>query len=325
MGYDTYEHQKLLIDLLVRAGDAGLTSGELATRIGVTPQTVRNHIDRLGERGVPIFEEKRRYFIADDYQSVPLSLTLPQAWMFYLPLRRMVRLNLNRYRLVHDLLYGLASHLHPALADAIIPDQPEDVQEIDRIFPQLVEGWHSHRMVNVRYQSPDRTYPSNLVVAPLWFEPAVWSDSQYLIAGFMQSDNTYQIQALKIDRIQSVEITRERFDPPPTVELLQGIETAWGIWGGTGVEVTLRFHYRVRTRLLETRWHPSQRITTGEDGYLSWQAVIAEPQEMLPWIRGWGADVEVLAPADLRERLTVEAERMARMYGRCGDTKRRLL
>ena len=36
---------------------------------------------------------------------------------------------------------------------------------------------------------------------------------------------------------------------------------------------------------------------------------------MKPWIRGWGADVEVLAPKHLREELSQEARRVARIYG----------
>jgi hypothetical protein len=36
---------------------------------------------------------------------------------------------------------------------------------------------------------------------------------------------------------------------------------------------------------------------------------------MLPWIRGWGGDVEVLAPPALRDRLRGEARRLARTYG----------
>ena len=42
---------------------------------------------------------------------------------------------------------------------------------------------------------------------------------------------------------------------------------------------------------------------------------MAEPQEMLPWIRGWGADAEVIAPAVLRETLMGEARAMAEIYG----------
>ncbi len=65
----------------------------------------------------------------------------------------------------------------------------------------------------------------------------------------------------------------------------------------------------------ETRWHPSQQIEDGPDGYLIWRGRIAEPQEMMPWIWGWGADCEVLAPAALREALIVETRRLAEIYG----------
>jgi CRISPR-associated endonuclease/helicase Cas3 len=42
---------------------------------------------------------------------------------------------------------------------------------------------------------------------------------------------------------------------------------------------------------------------------------VAEPLEMYPWIRGWGADVEILEPAELRERFRGEVERMKEIYG----------
>jgi hypothetical protein len=51
------------------------------------------------------------------------------------------------------------------------------------------------------------------------------------------------------------------------------------------------------------------------DGSLIWRARVAEPQEMLPWIRGWGADVEVVGPKDVRERMMGEARRLASVYG----------
>ena len=38
------------------------------------------------------------------------------------------------------------------------------------------------------------------------------------------------------------------------------------------------------------------------------------PREMTPWIRSWGASVEVLEPADLREELAAEARALANLY-----------
>ena len=57
-------------------------------------------------------------------------------------------------------------------------------------------------------------------------------------------------------------------------------------------------------------WHPSQEIRDRPDGGCEWAAQIVEWREMEPWVRGWGADVEVLAPAELRASV-VEAVRLA--------------
>ncbi len=48
---------------------------------------------------------------------------------------------------------------------------------------------------------------------------------------------------------------------------------------------------------------------------MEWSAEVAEPQEMLPWIRGWGADVEVIEPTELRDEMIREAKRLAKRYG----------
>ena len=80
------------------------------------------------------------------------------------------------------------------------------------------------------------------------------------------------------------------------------------------VEVVLRFHPRVVRRVRETQWHRSEQVAEQPDGSLLWRARIAEPQEMVHWIRGWGADVEVVEPEKLRETLMGEARAMAEVY-----------
>lgn len=76
----------------------------------------------------------------------------------------------------------------------------------------------------------------------------------------------------------------------------------------------LRFSSFVRKRVEETRWHPSERKEIDDEGRLIWTAEVDALQEMLPWIRGWGADCEVLEPQDLRDQMTGEAARLARLY-----------
>jgi len=79
--------------------------------------------------------------------------------------------------------------------------------------------------------------------------------------------------------------------------------------------VVLKFHPRVARRVQETRWHRSEQVEELANGCLLWRAKVAEVQEMLPWIRGWGADVEVLEPKELREALMGEAKALSELYG----------
>ncbi len=67
---------------------------------------------------------------------------------------------------------------------------------------------------------------------------------------------------------------------------------------------------------METRWHRNQADPEVlEDGSVIWRCRIAEPREMLPWVRGWGADVEVLAPAEMKAEIRRGVREMAKVYG----------
>ena len=96
------------------------------------------------------------------------------------------------------------------------------------------------------------------------------------------------------------------------------LKHAWGIWARTGEPETVKLRFapgKASRRLKESIWHPLEKVTELEDGSCLWQAPIAEWREMLPWIRGWGADVDVLEPIELRETLMGETKAMAEQYG----------
>ena len=48
-----------------------------------------------------------------------------------------------------------------------------------------------------------------------------------------------------------------------------------------------------------------------EDGGCIWSADVAKSHEMLPWVHGWGADVEVLEPDRLENFIKREAQELA--------------
>jgi predicted DNA-binding transcriptional regulator YafY len=315
----TDEKLDRLIEMMMEVYPDTLGTREIAEALDITQQSARNYIAKLHDRGVPVQEpEEWRFHINPADYARPLRLTQAQAWFVYMLVRRVVRSDLNRYASVNSVLVRLLSSLYGSIAEQIDLGMRTTRTQWDEILTVLVEGWQKTRLVRLRYLALNASTPTTFTVAPWSFEPAVWTDSHYLVAG-MVTRHAINPLMLKLDRIQSAELLSDRFERPPLDDLVQRINGAWGIWEGVGEAVTLRFSFRVKTRVLETRWHPTQTLENQGDGALLWRATVSEPRELMPWVRSWGTDVEVLSPDWLRAEIAADALRTARLYGMVGD------
>ena len=150
--------------------------------------------------------------------------------------------------------------------------------------------------------------------APYFIEPYAVGQTTHVIG---QRTPPGTIRTFKIERIERIEMTTTPFDIPANFNPSHFLANAWGIWytETEPKQVVLRFSRHVAQRVQETRWHRSQEVAQERDGHLLWRAWVAEPQEMLPWIRGWGADVEIIEPDTLRHKMMGEARQLAQLYG----------
>jgi CRISPR-associated endonuclease/helicase Cas3 len=191
------------------------------------------------------------------------------------------------------------------------------------VLETLTRAWSQGRKVHLwhRHES-GRVYEYDF--APYFIEPYAVGQTSHVI-GWREPPGA--VRTFKLERIQRIELTARPYKIPEEFDPHERLADAWGIWytEAEPVEVVLRFHPRVAHRVQETRWHRSEEVEEEADGSLIWRARVAEPQEMLPWIRGWGADVEVVEPKDVRERMAGEARRLAEVYGwqasRGGETQ----
>ncbi|NUQ05479.1 MAG: WYL domain-containing protein [Anaerolineae bacterium] len=324
MGYETDEKMQRMIDLLMSSFPVGMNTRQLADALDTSQQTVRNYLVRLQDKEVPLVEVEEWVFTIDPRDYVrPLRLSLTQAWFLYVLVRRVVRADLNRYSLVNGVLTRLLTSIHGDIAKGITIEAVTKRTDWDDVLETLIEGWHKQQRVRIQYLPLGETVPKNMTVAPWSLEPAVWSDSNYLVAGVAGKDGEKPFM-LKLDRIRTAKLLPEWFERPSPEQLLRRLDETWGIWSSEEVvPLVLRFSYRVIDRVRETHWHPSQKLEVQQDGSLIWRAVVSEPREMAPWIRGWGSDVEVIEPGWLREEIASEAERTARLYGRSAAQERR--
>lgn len=298
------------------------SDAELGERLGTDRSNVHRIRKIMTEKmGIPIEADptrRGRYFLPKRYSISHIPLSREQAAVLYLGARRLQQQTRTSQRHVVDALEKLSHALHKPLAEGLVKaaeivlNQEQDPQQA-AVFATLVECWLEGIRVRIRHRKLHgrlRTY----TVSPYQLEPSVWGDGIYLIG---HSDYHGKLATFKTARIEKATPTTERFEIPEDFDVHELLNHAWGIWHADEEPVTVRLHFNqeVAPRVRETLWHPQQRIIPQEDGSCIWETDVAEWQEMVPWVRGWGASVEVLAPAALRETLIGEAKVMAERYG----------
>jgi predicted DNA-binding transcriptional regulator YafY len=118
-----------------------------------------------------------------------------------------------------------------------------------------------------------------------------------------------------VERILDASLTPETFEAGDADPIAGELLRAWDVITDQPlVTVVARFSPEVASRVAETTWHPTQQIDRGADGSLTWTARVAGIQEIRSWVLGWGGEVEVLEPAELRERVRFELETALARY-----------
>ena len=124
-----------------------------------------------------------------------------------------------------------------------------------------------------------------------------FKDSLYL-GGY--AHNRKGLRLFLVDRIQSVVVTKERFDVPEeySVEDLTG--SAFGLIDEEMMQVKLRFDEKIGHLVRERTWHPKQKLTEQTDGSVVLEFAAGGSGEILSWVFSFLPHVEVLEPDSLR-------------------------
>jgi predicted DNA-binding transcriptional regulator YafY len=150
------------------------------------------------------------------------------------------------------------------------------------------------------------------VIAPYTLEA---TDAGVYVIGHDESSN--EIRTFKLERLQSARVLPDAYTIPEDFSADDYLAHSWRIMtGDSPTRVVLRFNADATPFIRERTWHASQTLENHADGFLTLNLCIAEPREMLPWIRSWGAQVEVVSPGWLRDRVADELQNAAEIYRR---------
>jgi predicted DNA-binding transcriptional regulator YafY len=301
--------------LLLKPG--GLRVVDLSRQLEVDRRTVYRDLDFLAEQGVPLWQENGFFGINRALYQSTVRLTYHESVALVLAGLLLARTFDERNPHVIAALRRLAVTLpEPFTAQleraALRAQSRQDDFRHTAVLEAIAEGWGAGHKVRIAYASPGGEALQERVIAPYTLEP---TDAGVYVIGL--DDDKGEMRTFKLERLQSARVLPEPYRIPDDFDPAAYLEHSWRIMSGDQpVDVVLRFTPEAAPYVRERTWHASQELTSSPDGGLTLRLCIAEPREMLPWIRSWGAQVEVLAPDWLREKIAEELKAAADLYGR---------
>ena len=113
-------------------------------------------------------------------------------------------------------------------------------------------------------------------------------------------------------RCRNPVVTQTAFERPAEFDPAAYLGTSFGVLTGSGtIIVKLRISAAGAHHVLERNWHPTQGETTLPGGAVEVTFALSDLNDVTRWILGFGSDVEVIEPAELRATIAAEGTKMA--------------
>jgi len=322
---DTTKHDRLArfyrVLRFLAAHPEGASVDAVAGFVGMSRRTVYRDLRALeGEIGIPLWNDGGRWGIVEGAFLPPLRLTLDEAVAFFLAARLTAQFA-DRYdpdtgaafqKLAEILPPVVARHLERTID--VLASRPPD-ERLTRNLRLLARAWAERRVVELTYDtatySPGRP-PRRSRVHPYLIEASATTRALYLMG---YDESRAAVRTFKLQRVLELSIAPDTFEPPDPAVVQEGLDRAWGVIADQEeVEVELRFDAEIAGLVTETTWHPTERVTREADGSIVWRARVPGTLEIRRWILQWGAQVEVLAPPELREEIAATFRSAAARY-----------
>lgn len=276
----------------------------LADELDCAPVTVKRLVRDLRERQrMPIrYDREARGYLLERTPGETTSLKLTESELYALLLAEQLLATAQPGELASELgplRAGIQTVLARAGAITGALNQRFRVRPHARrplpsaIFQTVADALLSARMLSIHYLARSSNATSRRNVAPWRLE--FYRDNWYLHA-WCNLRSAWRRFALDRIRQPTVLIDSAHWPQPPPDEPGYGLFAA-----GTVHTAQLKFGATRARWIADEQWHPAQRITRHADGTLTLDVPYTDATELVLDILRYGDDVEVIAPASLRE------------------------
>ncbi len=175
---------------------------------------------------------------------------------------------------------------------------PRSYAGADGVLDDVVEGILNDRRIAITYQRPGKKAYVDTI------DPYTLVLHHHALFVVARSEYAKAVRTFALERVATSETTDETFVVPDDYDPQQFFSSAFGITVGdeTG-EVVVRFDAKVAPYVRGRTWHPTMRVADLGDGGIEVSMHVAQTEELLHWICGYGKSAAVVAPAGLAEKI----------------------
>jgi len=285
----------------------GVNIRQFAERQGWNWRAVYRDIETLRAAGVPVEHREHGWHGVPEHWVPPGTVDVRAEEMMALGVARQLAPGLRDTAIGRalDSLWGklAAPGRQPGLAlgddawfHAAVPAIDYGPHRI--VLDAVCASLRTRRTLRVVYRKPGEP-GGERIIEPAFLRWDAAAEALYVHAWCRARES---LRVFAIHRIAHAELTEEPF--ALRREAVAEMSNAFRLWARSATErVVLRFSPRIADEVRERRWHATARLTDADDGGVVLEMDVGAPEELERLLLGYGADVVVVAPEPLAERI----------------------
>ena len=310
---DAAAQLKRLLAIVPRIADGEEHSiASIAEMLGVSAKTVANDLVSVGERydtpggfieGLQVFIEAQKVSVRTGHFLRPMRLTVAELHALDLGLA-MIRAErpAEEWATIEKARERIRA-VAAKLPNDSTPEAPyaAGATQANPHLPTVRDALAKRRKLRISYRRGDATAASTRVVCP--YRLILAGPGWYLVA---HCEHSKGVRVFRVDRIEEAQPLGEKYVAPPPAALATAFDSG-PVFASADAPITLRVRYSARI----ARWIAErEQGSTEEDGSYVVEYPLADVDWAVRHVLQYGAEAEILAPAEVRHAIRARLESM---------------
>jgi predicted DNA-binding transcriptional regulator YafY len=306
-----------------------LTVDKLSELFSTTKRTIFRDLNELGKLGIPVHRNAKtdRYSIEPRFFAASLSLDSQEALallMLAYNAKNLTNMELGNSALIaalnieNRLPGSTRRYCNSVLKRISIKAGPQALKDCSgEIFGAIQKAMWERRVVKMHYCSFGDSAVTELSPYHLMYSSSEWHI-------FGNSSFHHGVRSFRLNHIKELKFSNKHFTDGEDFDVYKFIGGAWETKPeGKSYDIKLHFSSEIASSVAQVRWHSTQTVIFNEDGSVIMEFCVDGLNEILWWILSYGAEVHVLAPQVLRDKVSSVAQSIAKLYDQGHDEEPR--